>query len=75
MSKGAATRERILDRAVDLAATVGFEGLSLSDLAKATKMSKSGLFAHFESKEDLQLGVLETARAYFIHTDISPALR
>ncbi len=75
MSKGEATRERILDRAVDLAATVGLEGLSLGDLAKATKMSKSGLFAHFESKEDLQLQVLETARAYFIDTVISPALR
>lgn len=75
MSKGATTRERILDRAVDLVAIVGFEGMSLGDLAKATKMSKSGLFAHFESKEDLLLGVLETAGAHFIDTVISPALR
>lgn len=75
MSKGEATRERILERAVDLVAAVGLEGLSLGELAKATKMSKSGLFAHFDSKEDLQLQVLATARAHFIEAVVSPALR
>ncbi len=75
MSKGQATRERILDRAVDLVAAAGLEGLSLGDLAKATRLSKSGLFAHFDSKQDLQLQVLETARAHFIETVVSPALR
>lgn len=75
MSKGEATRERILDRAVMLAATVGLEGLSLGNLAKATKMSKSGLFAHFDSKEDLQLQVLETARVHFIELVVVPSIR
>lgn len=75
MSKGEATRERILDRAVLLAATVGLEGLSLGDLAKATSMSKSGLFAHFDSKEDLQLHVLETARGHFVESVVAPAIR
>lgn len=75
MSKGEVTRDRILERAIDLVAARGLEGLSLGELAKATNMSKSGLFAHFESKEDLQLQVLETARARFIETVVSPALR
>ena len=58
MSKGQETKDRILGQALDLASTVGIEGLSIGELAKATQMSKSGLFAHFESKEDLQLEVL-----------------
>lgn len=75
MSKGEATRERILDQAVMLTATVGLEGLSLGNLAKATSMSKSGLFAHFDSKEDLQLHVLETARAHFVDLVVVPSIR
>ena len=75
MSKGRDTKERILDEALDLMSTVGIEGLSIGELAKATEMSKSGLFAHFNSKEDLQLEVLRTGTTHFIETVVSPALR
>ena len=75
MTKGQDTRERILGQALDLASTVGIEGLSIGELAKATEMSKSGLFAHFNSKEDLQIEVLRTGAVHFIETVVSPALR
>ena len=58
MSKGALTREGILDHAVDTAYEVGLDGLTIGALATRTQMSKSGLFAHFGSKEALQLAVL-----------------
>lgn len=54
---------------------VGVEGLTIGGLAKATEMSKSGLFAHFASKEDLQLEVLDTAAASFVEAVVAPALR
>jgi len=75
MTKGQDTKERILGQALDLVSTVGIEGLSIGELAKATEMSKSGLFAHFNSKEDLQLEVLRTGTTHFIETVVSPALR
>ena len=75
MTKGQDTKERILGEALDLASTVGIEGLSIGELPKATEMSKSGLFAHFDSKEDLQLEVLRTGSAHFIETVVAPALR
>ena len=75
MTKGQDTKERILGQALDLASTLGIEGLSLGELAKATEMSKSGLFAHFESKEALQLEVIRSGGAHFIETVVSPALR
>jgi AcrR family transcriptional regulator len=75
MAKGEATRERILDQALATATQVGFEGLSLGDLARAAGMSKSGLFAHFGSKEDLQQEVLRTAADRFIAAVVAPALR
>ncbi len=75
MSKGEATRNRILDEALELASVVGLEGLSIGELAKATGMSKSGLFAHFESKEDLQLHVLLLARDRFVELVFSPSMR
>jgi len=75
MSKGTDTRERILGRAMDLASVVGLEGLSLGSLARDTGLSKSGLFAHFASKEDLQLQVLATAGSRFIDAVVAPALR
>jgi AcrR family transcriptional regulator len=65
MSKGAETRERILDQAYRLAARDGLEGLSLSALANEIGMSKSGLFAHFKSKESLQLELLKQAQVQF----------
>lgn len=64
-NKGAATREAILDRAYEIARFSGIEGLSLGPLAQAVGMSKSGVFAHFGSREDLQLAVLESAAARF----------
>jgi AcrR family transcriptional regulator len=73
-SKGDLTRERILEAAVREARAVGLEGLSIGGLAKATAMSKSGLFAHFGSKEDLQIAVLGAARESFIEAVLRPAL-
>lgn len=64
-SKGAATREVIVDRAYEMARLSGVEGLSIGTLASAVGMSKSGVFAHFGSREDLQLAVLESAAMRF----------
>lgn len=75
MSKGEATRERILDRAFLLAGRDGFEGLSIGTLADELKMSKSGLFAHFGSKEDLQVAVLELATSRFTERVMLPAFK
>jgi AcrR family transcriptional regulator len=63
--KGAATRETILDRAYEMARFAGIEGLSLGPLAQAVGMSKSGVFAHFGSREELQLAVLQSAATRF----------
>ena len=65
MSRGTETRDRILDRAFSLATRDGLEGVSIGALAEATGMSKSGLIAHFDSKEDLQVQVLRAAAARF----------
>lgn len=65
MDKGLGTRARILDEAVRLASREGLEGLSIGSLAAALAMSKSGLFAHFGSKETLQIAVLEHAAELF----------
>lgn len=75
MAKGEATKEAILDRALSMSTRTGLEGLTMGSLAKEVKMSKSGLFAHFQSKEQLQMDVLETAAARFIETVMAPALR
>ena len=74
-TKGEDTRERILQRSVELAARVGFEGLSLGQLASEVDMSKSGLFAHFTSKEDLQIQSLRTARESYVEHVFVPAIR
>lgn len=75
MGKGEATRQVILDRASTLASTVGLEGLTIGSLAEALQLSKSGLFAHFRSKEALQLQVLEHITARFVESVVRPALR
>src|SRR4029077_3829215 len=62
-SKGEQTREAILAHALGLATRIGFEGLSIGRLAEDLRMSKSGLFAHFRSKEALQLEILKMAGA------------
>jgi AcrR family transcriptional regulator len=67
------TREAILDRAVDLASSEGLEGLTIGRLATHLEMSKSGLFAHFGSKEELQISTVRAAAAIFVHRVIRPA--
>lgn len=74
MSKGELTRQMILDRASSLASRIGLEGLSIGKLAEDLELSKSGLFAHFKSKEALQIQVLEHAEARFLETVVKPAL-
>ena len=73
--RGLRTREAILRHAVQLASVEGLEGLTVGRLAEDLKMSKSGLFAHFGSKEDLQLATVETARRIFIDEITIPALK
>ncbi len=75
MSKGPDTRRAILDQALRLASTGGLSQLSIGLLAGAAKMSKSGLFAHFRSKEQLQLEVLRAASDRFVAKVLAPALR
>jgi AcrR family transcriptional regulator len=72
--KGAETREAILDRAVDLASVEGLEGLTIGRLAAELRMSKSGLFAHFGSKQDLQLATIAAAAVRFRAAVVEPAL-
>jgi AcrR family transcriptional regulator len=71
--KGQRTRRAILDRAAALATEEGLEPLSIGRLADATEMSKSGLFAHFGSKEELQLATVDHASLVFVEEVIAPA--
>lgn len=73
-SDGERSRTAILREAAQLATVEGIGGLSLGRLADAVGMSKSGLFAHFGSKEELQLATVETASALFYEQVIEPAL-
>ncbi len=72
-SDGERSRNAILREAAQLATVEGLAGLSIARLADAVGMSKSGLFAHFGSKEDLQLATIETASAIFAAEVIEPA--
>lgn len=72
-SDGERSRGAILDEAARLATVEGISGLSLSRLADAVGMSKSGLFAHFGSKEELQLETIEAANELFIAQVLEPA--
>lgn len=72
--KGDETRAAILEHAADLATQVGLEGLTIGRLAAELDLSKSGLFAHFRSKETLQVQVLEAASRRFVEQVIRPAL-
>lgn len=74
-AKGAATRELILARAFDLAREDGMEGLSIGAVASSAGMSKSGVFAHFGSREQLQLALLEAVAARFLEFIKAPAIR
>jgi AcrR family transcriptional regulator len=73
--KRATTRETILDHAYALARFEGLEGLSIGTLATNVGMSKSGVFAHFGSREELQLAVLDTGRQRFVSQVLLPALK
>lgn len=75
MQKGHLTRSAIIAQAFDAATRIGFEQLSLAELAASTGMSKSGLYAHFKSKEALQQAVLELAIERFTAMVVQPALR
>jgi AcrR family transcriptional regulator len=73
LTKGERTRNTILDTAAALATQEGLEPLSIARLAEATGMSKSGLFAHFGSKEELQLATVDHAASLFVAEVIAPA--
>jgi AcrR family transcriptional regulator len=75
VSKGEETRQAILSRAFELATVNGIAGLSIGRLAEETGLSKSGLFAHFGSKEALEVAVVEEASRQFIQEVMVPALR
>jgi AcrR family transcriptional regulator len=72
-TKGQRTRNAILETAAALATEEGLEPLSIGRLAEATGMSKSGLFAHFGSKEELQLATVDHAASMFVAEVIEPA--
>ena len=72
--RGEKTRHAILARAMQIASVEGLEGLSIGRLATALGMSKSGLFAHFGSKEELQIKTLRAARRVYSDAAVSPAM-
>jgi len=74
-AKGASTRGMLLGRACELAARLGLEGVSIGELASAAGMSKSGVFAHFGSREDLVRQTLDWAAGSFTTQVLEPALR
>src|SRR5579872_2971901 len=74
-SDGERSRRTILDAAAKLATVEGLEGLSIGRLADHIGMSKSGLYAHFGSKEELQLAAIETASGIFETEVVAPAER
>lgn len=74
-AQGSRTRSAILDHAVQIASVEGLDGLSIGRLASDLGMSKSGLFAHFGSKEDLQIATIDAARDIFIGEVTGPARR
>jgi AcrR family transcriptional regulator len=73
LTKGQRTRKAILETAAALATEHGLESLSIGALAAATGMSKSGLFAHFGSKQELQLATVDHAAEVFVREVIEPA--
>jgi len=74
MSKGADTRERIVSTALRVASIEGLDGITIGRLADEVGLSKSGLFAHFRSKEELQLAVISAASDAFTAVVVRPAL-
>ena len=74
-ARGDRTRAAVLDAAVATASVSGLDGMSLSQLAAALGVSKSGLFAHWPDKESLQLAVVDRARQQWVERIVEPALR
>jgi AcrR family transcriptional regulator len=75
LHKGQQTRATILEAALGLASQMGLEGLSIGALAEVTQMSKSGVFAHFGSREELQISVIREYHAKFEEEVFYPAMR
>ncbi len=75
LHKGQQTRAAILDAALGLASQMGLEGLSIGALAEVTQMSKSGVFAHFGSREELQISVIREYHARFEEEVFFPAMQ
>ncbi len=73
--KGESTRGAVLSHALALASEVGLEGVTIGTLAERATMSKSGLFAHFASKEALQIAILDEAVSRFVAHVVVPALK
>lgn len=75
MSKGENTRTAILDEALEMTSALGLEGLTIGELASRTGLSKSGLYAHFRSKEALQIAILGAASDRVAEKVVKPALK
>jgi AcrR family transcriptional regulator len=75
LPKAERTKVRVLREALALASRVGFSGLTFGTLAEQAGISKSGLFAHFESKEDLQIQTLQVAEQMFVERVLRPAVK
>ena len=75
MGKGEETRAAILRHALDLSSEVGLKAVTFGVLAKRSEMSKSGLYAHFDTKEALLVSVLDVAADRFVDVVLAPALK
>lgn len=75
MTKGDDTRLSILEIGLDMASRLGLEAVTIGDLARTAKMSKSGLFAHFQSKENLQIELLKHAGEMFSRNVVVPVVK
>jgi AcrR family transcriptional regulator len=75
MTKGKDTKLTVLEAGLDMASQLGLECVTIGNLAKATNLSKSGLFAHFQSKENLQIEILNYAAQLFSEDVIIPSLK
>lgn len=73
IQRGQATKKLILDEAMKIASLNGIQGITIGELAKKVGMSKSGLFAHFENKDNLQLEILKLASEHFVERVMKPA--
>lgn len=72
-TRGQDTKKQILEEAMKIASTHGIQGITIGELAKKVGMSKSGLFAHFDNKDNLQLEILKMASEHFVESVLKPA--